>query len=419
MKTIVRTLLSFEFVGELDATSWFHQFGLCDALMPWFGLSVGSLRFQQVTLPMGWNCAPAVAQEVCLLLCTLLSAQAYIDNIFPAGNTLQEATEVMDTVLTRADSIGAKFKVVTTPVSSLSILGLHLDCVHKRYRLDEDWLDKVLVHWDVQARSRLQWAVLCGQLVYALYVTSRPLGLVFHTLFTLAGWSSAALPWSNVLPPTPGMESELPFVYAMLKDNAWVVGSSSGPTGALVSADASPTGGAGSFLSDTLHMSWAWRWEGEDIPQIQREAAATLMTLELAYHEIAALPEGLQLLVVNDAIPWLQILGAGLSRSPTLQSLSNACWAVIGQRHFQTAPVCSGHHWDDAPSRVMDINSLGWTVHSSVFPPSPPFGHADASEFESPSQVVVHSCDHTCSQSLLLELFMSQCVHGRPCAFCV
>ena len=157
---------------------------------------------------------------------------------------------------------------------------------------------------------------------------------------------------------------------------------------------------------------------GEDIPQIQREAAATLMTLELAAPLIAALPLGQQLLVVNDAVPWLQILAAGLSRSSVLQELSNACWAILDQRPFQTSPVCSSHHWDDAPSRVLTLNSLGWSEHSNVFPPSPPF-EKDVCVF--PSQVVFHSCDHTCfcSHALLLQLFMSQCKHGRPCAFCV
>ena len=51
-----------------DFRHFFHQFGLHEAIRPFFGLSIDEQLFQWVTLPMGFSWAPFVAQATAMAL---------------------------------------------------------------------------------------------------------------------------------------------------------------------------------------------------------------------------------------------------------------------------------------------------------------------------------------------------------------
>ena len=363
----------------------------------------------QTTLPMGWKNAMAVA---CMTSTTLVhdAGLCYCDNLFPLGETLVECQEKLEVIQRRADQVGIELALIQAPTSHPQILGLELDLITKTYRLQTSWLQKVKVDWNARGRTRRKWAVVIGQVVYGVYILGLPLGLLHLTLRWV---SSTTCTWGTHMTLPAPVVIELKLVFALLLANPWTFVETSGaPPAAMVSADASPTGGAASVLTPTSHLTWAWSWDIPPEHQIHREAWATTIGLALAQ---AHLPAG-SLAVVSDCVPWMSILTSGYSLSPTLQKLATHCWNLLEEHAFHTTPVCSKHHWDDAPSRyvdpprdneVMDVKSTYMHDLFVKFPSLPPIGW-----------LAVHQCSCCCVVSTLMSSFASQCRASESCAFC-
>ena len=354
VRDLVGPLLENDWLGEFDASSWFHQFELAPRLARWFGWSVGSLRGVQVTMPMGWLNAPAIAQAVAILLLTGLPGGAYIDNFYPGGSSEAECQRNCDTLAARCASVGADVRVEQTPTRSPRVLGLELDLLRKRYRLDPAWIGRAVPAWNGRARSRHAWAVVTGQVVYAWWVTGRPLGAVAPLVRFTADLSGCA--WSTVRPSPENVAATLQVAKSVIAANHWVFPASVSPPTAVISADASPMGGAASLLGPSGHAAWAWRWAAGALPQIHREALATCLSLALAAPLLT--PED-TVLIVSDCVPWLQVLSSGLSRSGALQAFSDRVWPSLTGAP-RTAAVCSAHHWDDDPSRCLSLSPPYW-----------------------------------------------------------
>jgi len=405
VRLLVSKILKANWVGELDGVSYFHQFPLPLSLQPYFGFNLGCRRFVQTTLPMGWVNAMAVACLVSDIL-TWGIGLFYCDNLFPTGESEFECAERLGMVEARAHQVGIEVSLVQSPTRHPKLLGLELDLEAKRYRLRADWLDEVKQGWNVRARPRRRWAVLVGQLIYGVYIMGMPLGLLHQTLSWVSTLKSS---WATQLTIPKDVVSEMKSVFALLLANPWTyVDTTDAPATSLISADASPTGGAASLLTPTRHMRWSWTWSVEIDHQIHREAWATVIGLALASPH---LPMG-SVNVVSDCVPWMSILTSGYSLSHKLQELANLCWKLLDGRHFTTIPVCSKHHWDDGPSRLPDLDlpeGSSWLndVHD-VFPSPPPL-----------RLLTVHQCSCVCSASSLLLMFSSMCRGSAPCAFCL
>jgi hypothetical protein len=404
VRDLVGPLLANDWLGEYDASSWFHQFELAPRLARWFGWSVGCLRGIQATMPMGWLNAPAIAQAVALLLLSGLPGGAYIDNFFAGGGTEAECRRNCDTLAARCVSVGADVRLEQAPTQSPRVLGLELDLRRKRYRLDSAWIARAVPAWDGRARSRHAWAVVTGQVVYAWWVTGRPLGAVAPLVRFSAGLAGYA--WSTVRPAPENVAATLLVAKSVIAANHWVFPASSTPPTVVISADASPMGGAASLLGPTGHVAWAWRWAAGALHQIHREAMATCLSLALAAPYLNSEDT---ILIVSDCVPWLQILSSGLSRSDALQAYSDRVWPSLTGAP-RTAAVCSAHHWDDDPSRCLSLSPPYWRRSPDLPPPHPSLG---------PSPLFTHFCPgDSCAGIPVLELYRSQSAHGKQCLLC-
>ncbi len=410
VRVLVHSILKYSYLAELDGVSYFHQFDLPTSMLPYFGFNIGCRRYQQTTLPMGWKNAMAVA---CMASNVLVwdVGLCYCDNLFALGDDLLECQENLSEIRLRADKVGIDLADVQPPTCRPQILGLDLDLVTKKYRLQPSWLDKVKVSWNARGRTRRRWAVLVGQLVYGVYILGLPLGLLHLTLRWV---SSTTCTWGTHMNIPAPVVVELKLVFAVLLANPWThVDTTGTPPVAMVSADASPSGGAASLLTPTSHLTWTWNWDIPPEHQIHREAWATTIGLALAQ---AHLPDG-PLVVVSDCVPWMSILTCGYSLSPLLQWMSTLCWKLLEERKFLTMPVCSKHHWDDLPSRLLEpdleqaelVNVKDTYMHDtfSIFPSPPPIGWLTS-----------HLCHHVCAVSSLMSSFASQCKANESCAFC-
>ena len=121
--------------------------------------------------------------------------------------------------------------------------------------------------------------------------------------------------------------------------------------------------------------------------------------------------------VVSDCVPWMSILTCSYSLSPILQKLATQCWTLLKEHKFHTIPVCSKHHWDDQPSRILGpelehaelVDVRATIMHDNLggFPSPPPLGW-----------LTLHHCSRVCAVSLLMATFSSQCKVHESCAFC-
>ena len=173
--------------------------------------------------------------------------------------------------------------------------------------------------------------MVVGQLVYGVYILGLPLGLLHLTLRWV---SSTTCTWGTHMNIPVPVVHELKVVCAVLLANPWTyVDTSGAPPAAMLSADASPTGGAVSVLTPTYHLTWAWNWDIPPEHQVHREAWATTIGLALAQ---AHLPTG-SLARVSNCVPWMFILSKWLFPVTYITKVSHLLLLPMGRTEAQCA----------------------------------------------------------------------------------
>jgi len=93
-----------------DFQGWFNQLPLISSVRPLFTMQKGKHRFMLKVLPQGFTGAPFLAQRVTdIVLNDTPTSSACIYNILLVGSS-QDLPLIHQTVLDRADLIGAVFK---------------------------------------------------------------------------------------------------------------------------------------------------------------------------------------------------------------------------------------------------------------------------------------------------------------------
>ena len=145
---LIRRILGWSWAHEVDAQSFFPQFKLGKDIRPFFGIRQRGFRGVLTRMPQGWSKAPSIAQHTASAVTYNCSAPQdpssgafpWIDNLISGGTSLEAATSVLQTVLSRCADCHITLKAhEPCPSQELHVVGLHFDLKTSQYRLDQAW----------------------------------------------------------------------------------------------------------------------------------------------------------------------------------------------------------------------------------------------------------------------------------------
>lgn len=137
--SVMKRLLSGNFMAQRDGTSYFYQFELSDEASSVFGSRVGNERgiFRQYwwkVLPMGFSYAPGIAQHTSLHLCRNIRYVAgtgeivpWVDNFLMSAGTQEQADTLLKSFEKVMDHVQCEYKGDDKPRREMNALGLYFN----------------------------------------------------------------------------------------------------------------------------------------------------------------------------------------------------------------------------------------------------------------------------------------------------
>ena len=109
-RSVIRHMASQKYFAQLDASSFFDQFGVNDEVKKYLGFAIGKQKLAYCTLPMGFRPSCDVAQTTAEFLLDFahpgVLCSAYIDNFFFAGNDRVAVSNAISTFKSRCAVAG-------------------------------------------------------------------------------------------------------------------------------------------------------------------------------------------------------------------------------------------------------------------------------------------------------------------------
>ena len=185
-----------DFFCETDGKSWYNQFDLPQAALPFFAIRVSGRTYAWSTLPMGWKSSVKIAHAATSILHHLPGAKSetlmFIDNGYRFSNSTKDLENDIGEVLVRAEKVSATLVVTTPPQEAGTILGVQVDLSRKTLCLPREFIEKLVALRNtfetlqrIQSRPshRLVWKVL-GTIFWA----ARVLGIAQCDYITVMLW---------------------------------------------------------------------------------------------------------------------------------------------------------------------------------------------------------------------------------------
>ena len=193
---IVDTVLSGAFFCEFDFKSWFFQFNIEPAARPFFAFRCNNAILWMTRLAMGYRASPQLGQAVTRCLGAEAVANTQAEHISWLDNTVfvADSAEILNRVKSNFEAICARYGVIigdTSPISRQgTMLGLHFDCIHKRWKMDPAWVEKLKGSLQIsmlEAAMPLRfWWRMCGLILWRVYA----LQLHLYEQASLLSWMS-------------------------------------------------------------------------------------------------------------------------------------------------------------------------------------------------------------------------------------
>ena len=174
---ILLYLLSNEWAAQVDAASWFYQFGLPGEIRRYFGARLAGHRGQElcdVTLTkMLW--APALGQRVSNVLVRGIG-MTWVDNTLLAALTRQELEENIEELKRRFAKANAKADYSTlVPTQKIEALGMEIDLASKQFRMAPSWVSSIDTTPVPSTMTLRQLYQYLGKYLWAAHVRQVPL----------------------------------------------------------------------------------------------------------------------------------------------------------------------------------------------------------------------------------------------------
>lgn len=230
LHTILAEALKFEYCATADAKSYFYQIPLHIKMQQWFGFLAGRRRgafrrFVMKALPMGFCCAPAIAQRISNFIIKKLTdlipniaAFVWVDNFVIFAHekgTLHAAQVALENLLKEFN-----IQIKAWDLSG-DLLGLHFDLINKTISLQPEFVQNTLSldAW-VRPQDNIAFLKLAGSVMYANHTVMRtPLCFFPAFMSHLTVVSQAVAKGSNcVIAYSAALFNELSMLFGIIRD---------------------------------------------------------------------------------------------------------------------------------------------------------------------------------------------------------
>eukprot|EP00759_Apiculatamorpha_spiralis_P016978 PhF_6_TR23249/c3_g1_i2/m.32629 len=203
----VKTMVTkYDFITELDGTSFFNQFKLHSDIRKWFSFNVGRHTWAWKRMPMGWAHSVFIAQAASEALThglTDVEVLVYIDNIYIFGKTREQVENAKAQFLHNCAKVRATFETSTPTGTTCKVLGMDVDLVNKTVQLSANTVEKLKMlaeHFDMMHDQRLLtnhtlWIIL-GNVLWGARILEEPM-CRFPNLTAWVSEQSTKLAWNE------------------------------------------------------------------------------------------------------------------------------------------------------------------------------------------------------------------------------
>jgi hypothetical protein len=233
---IIRLLLQQNWMGQLDARSFFFQFGLGKAIRNFFlarlGKGPSAVLIRALVLLMGWNHSPCIGQRFSNGLCSWAKMKEctlipWLDNYLGGAETEQKCRQQLDEVWRKGEDLGLEWKDAEVIVSQHVIaLGLSFNLQTHCVKMSDAFIASALKKFDhlFEAPTPRKLFTALGSAIWQNHTVGRSPLARYPDLLALArfiGFSihRKEMKWDQPFSLTDSVKAQLGLLQEVLTQN--------------------------------------------------------------------------------------------------------------------------------------------------------------------------------------------------------